>query len=831
MSLALPTAFSVSPPIRIREVTGMTAPTRRAALIVVALLWTSSARADDEFFEKKIRPLLVAKCLNCHGAPDGKVKGGLKLTSRADLLAGGDTGPALKPGAPDDSLIVRAVKYTDDNLKMPPKGKLPDAEIADLVTWVKDGAPWPKDNAPTNPERKPTGPLFTAEQKAFWAFQPVRAPRVPEPQKQTREIRNDIDRFILDKLETAGLSPAPRADRRTLIRRVTFDLSGLPPTPEEVDAFLKDTSANAWEKVIDRLLASPAYGERWARHWLDVARYADSNGLDENTAFGNAWRYRDYVIKAFNDDKPYDRFLKEQLAGDLLPADSPAVRLEQLTATGFLVLGPKVLAEPDKQKMLLDIADEQLDTVGKAFMGLTLGCARCHDHKFDPIPTRDYYSLLAVFTGTRTKSARTKLAQLKKEVQKLEQEFGKTPASETEKRAEIHSKAEAKRAEIKKLEAELPIAVNVLAVEDGSAPAYGTQPRNLYVQVRGSYSAPGVEAPAVFPRIIAGEAQQPFVPVKPNPGDKLEADRIRYGAVRERSGRLELANWLADPGHPLTARVIVNRVWQHHFGEGLVRTPDNFGRLGERPTHTELLDWLAAQFVSPESKGGAWSLKRLHKLILMSATYQMSGAYDAKAALADPDNRLLWRFSRHRLEAEAVRDAVLAVAGTLDRTAGGSLLQDANFEYVTNDQSHSKTRYDSLRRSIYLPVIRNNVFDFFQAFDFVEPHVANGKRASTVIASQALFLMNNPFVTAQSAAFANSLLKSGKNDEERVTAAYQCAFARPASAEETSRAVSFVQRYDAALAATEKDTTARRAKAWAAWCQVLFASSEFVYVE
>jgi hypothetical protein len=828
----------------------MTAPIRRAALVVVALLGAPLfASADDEFFEKKIRPLLAEKCLNCHGGAGGKVKGGLKLTSSAEVLEGGETGPAVKPGSPDESLIIRAVKYTDENLKMPPKGKLSNAEIADLTKWVKDGARWPKEAAQTNPEPKSNTPLFTPEQKAFWAFQPVREPSAPNiPNANSRAV-NPIDHFVLDRLRAAGLSPAAPADRRTLIRRITFDLTGLPPTPEEVDAFLKDTSAEAYSKVIDRLLASPAYGERWARHWLDVARYADSNGLDENTAFGNAWKYRDYVIKAFNDDKPYNRFLKEQLAGDLLPASTDAERRENLTATGFLVLGPKVLAEPDKQKMLLDIADEQLDTVGRAFMGLALGCARCHDHKFDPIPTRDYYSLLAVFTSTRTmqnlstvaralerdpsgpekpevKADRAKLAQLMKDVRKLEEAFTKTPEADTDKRTAIHQQAEEKRAEIKKLEASLPHPVSVLAVEDGAAPAYGTQPRNLYVQIRGSYSAPGVEAPAVFPRIIAGEEQKPFVPVRSNPADKLQADKIRYGALRDRSGRLELANWLADPAHPLTARVIVNRVWQHHFGEGLVRTPDNFGRLGERPTHPELLDWLSAQFTK-----GNWSVKKLHKLILLSATYQMSGTYEAKAALADPENRLLWRFPRQRLEAEAIRDSMLAVAGTLERPAGGSLLNNGNFEYVTNDQSHSQTRYDSPRRSIYLPVIRNNVFDFFQAFDFVEPHVSNGKRASTVIASQALYLMNNPFVTAQASAFAGLLLKGQGTDEERVKTAYLRAFARPVTSDEVSRSVSFIERYAAALEPTEKDAGVRRAKAWAAWCQVLFASSEFVYLD
>ena len=757
---------------------------RCAALALVAVAApVPSARADD-FFENKIRPLFAEHCAKCHGAEE-KVKGGLKMNTRADLLAGGESGPAVVPGKPDESLLVKSVKYTDDALKMPPKGKLSDQQIADLAKWVKDGAKWPNADVKPNPEPKPNGPLFTAEQKAFWAFQPVREPAVPK----VSGVTNPIDAFVRSKLSDNSLSPAAPADKRTLIRRAAFDLAGLPPTPDEVTAFVNDPSPQAFEKVLDRLLASPAYGERWARHWLDVARYADSNGLDENTSFGAAWRYRDYVIQALNDDKPYDRFVREQLAGDLLPFASREERQQNLTATGFLVLGPKVLAEPDKQKMLLDIADEQLDTVGKAFMGLTLGCARCHDHKFDPIPARDYYSLLAVFTSTRTMQnlntvakaherapdgpeagevvlARAKLEQLTRQLRKIERDFGATPATEQEKRSALHLQAEERRAAIKKLEAVLPASPMVLAVDEGSAAAYGTQPRNLFVQIRGNYVSPGTEAPAVFPRIIAGEDQLPFVRATAPASATSKPNTIRYGAARATSGRLELANWLADPKHPLTARVLVNRVWQHHFGEGLVRTPDNFGRLGERPTHPELLDWLALRFTE-----NGWSLKKLHKLVMLSATYQQASTHNAQAAERDPDNRLLWRFNRRRLEAEAIRDALMLTAGTLDHTAGGSLLNNGNFEYINNEHSRGGVRYGTHRRSVYLPVIRNNVFDFFQAFDFVEPHVSNGKRAATVIPSQALYLMNNPFVVEQSQALADSLLSAKGTDAERVSRA------------------------------------------------------------
>jgi mono/diheme cytochrome c family protein len=794
----------------------MSGPLHRAlaAALLATPLPSPAAAADDpaaiEFFEKKVRPVLAEHCYKCHGGTGEKIKGGLEMTGRAALLKGGDTGPAIVPGDPAKSLLVHVVRY-DGDLKMPPRGKLTDQQIADLTAWVKAGATWPDSPETDATAKKPGGPLFTPEEKAFWAFQPVRPPPVPAG-------RDAIDHFVLTKLRDNGLSPAPPADRRTLLRRVTFDLTGLPPTPAEIDAFLKDDSPEAWKKVIDRLLASPAYGEAWARHWLDVARYADSNGLDENTAFGNAWRYRDYVIRAFNADKPFDRFVKEQIAGDLLP-DGGA---DGLVATGFLVLGPKLLAEPDKQKMVTDIVDEQIDVVTKAFLGLTVSCARCHDHKFDPIPTRDYYGLAGVFTGTKTmatlatvaralerplggetaesRAYRAEVEQLKQELAAIERRFGRTPEVDREQRHELHLQAELRRAEIKRLEPQIEPPPMALAVQDEANPA------DVKVHIRGNHLTLGEVAPRIFPRILAGEVQMP-VPSRT-------------------SGRRQLAEWIASPANPLTARVIVNRVWQHHFGEGLVRTPDNFGTLGERPTHPELLDWLAARFVQD-----GWSLKKLHKLMLLSATYQRSTGHDPRAAQLDPDNRMLWRFHRRRLPAEAIRDSMLAVAGTLDRTAGGSLLANGNFEYINNEHSRGEVRYGSTRRSVYLPVIRNNVYDFFQAFDFVEPHVPTGRRATTVVAPQALFMMNNLFVVTQAKAFGESLLKQQGTDEDRIRAAYPRAFGREATADEVSRAVSFVHEYVAALEGTETDPAVRRSRAWAAWCQALFASSEFITVD
>ncbi len=794
--------------------------------------------AGVEHFEKSVRPLLVQHCQKCHGE---KAKGGLKLTTRAELLKGGDAGPAVVPGDAAKSLLVKAIQY-DGELKMPPAGKLKSAEIDALAKWVTDGAVWPASDTAVS-AAKPGGPLFTDEQRKFWAFQPVKRPPVPvnPDRKGGGDSTNPIDAFILAKLADHKLTLSPPADKRTLLRRVTFDLTGLPPTPDELAAFEKDTSPAAFEKVVDRLLASPHYGERWGRRWLDVARYADSNGMDENTAFGHAWKYRDYVVRSLNADKPYDVFLREQIAGDLLPPTANETeRTDRLAALGFLAIGPKLLAEPDKQKMLLDIADEQLDTVGKSVLGLTLGCARCHDHKFDPLPTRDYYSLLAVFTSTRTMrnlntvakafertptgpekpeaaQARPQLDKLRADVRRLEKQFAQVGMKDLVRRRELHEEADAKRGDIKRLEATLPPDDLFLGIEEGTTAAYGTLPRNLHVQIRGNYTTPGEEAPAVFPRILAGEQQTPFVPTKPNPADKPEANKTRFGSVRERSGRLELANWLTDPKHPLTARVIVNRVWQHHFGEGLVRTPDNFGRLGERPTHPGLLDWLAAEFATPTA-GRPWALKRLHKFILLSRTYQQSSG---TPPAADVENKLLSVFPRRRLDAESLRDSMLAVAGTLDRTVGGTLYTGPNLDYVR------EVSYDSRRRTLYLPVVRGKLFDYFTVFDFPDPGVTVGKRATTTVAPQALYLLNNPFVRTQAETLADRLLANGEDPERAL---YRAALLREPTTEEAARITAFVAKH-AELNTTEKDAAKRQRAAWAAACQAALAGSEFAWVE
>ena len=776
---------------------------RRLPFALLVLLAPATGRAADhtpddlKFFEARVRPLLAEHCFKCHG-PE-KQKGDLRLDSPAALAKGGSSGtPLFDRDKPEAGLLLRAVRHATGVEKMPPGKKLADADIAALAQWAARGAPFP---APAN--------VAGLDPAKHWAFQPVRAPAVPAV-KRVAWPQSDLDRFVLAKLEAAGLKPAPPADKRTLLRRATFDLTGLPPTPDEIDAFLKDDSPRAFETVVDRLLASPAYGERWGRHWLDVARYADSNGLDENVAHGNAWRYRDYVVAAFNADKPYDRFLREQVAGDLLPAADRSARNDQLVATGFLALGPKVLAEPDEKKMELDIVDEQLDTLGRTVLGLTLGCARCHDHKFDPITASDYYGLAGVFAGTKTMEHFKKVARwhenplatpddLKRKadhdarVSKLKADAKAlgTKADDTSKKA-----VQALQAEIAALEKAAPELPSAMGATEGA-------PTDVPLLRRGNHLTPGAVVARRFPTVLAGKDQPPL--------------------PKAQSGRLELAQWLTDAKNPLTARVMVNRVWRWHFGKGLVRSTDNFGLIGEKPTHPELLDRLAADFVAD-----GWSLKKLHKRLMLSATYQMSAAHDATAATADPDNRLLWRANPKRLEAEAVRDALLAVSGLLDRTAGGPALAHVkNRDYLFDHTSKDKTVYTSNRRSVYLPVVRNNLYDVFQLFDAPDAAVPNGDRATTTVPTQALFFLNSDLATRAADALAARVLE--RAPAERVSALFVLAYGRPPTADESRKVLAGVAALESEFA-TEPDEAKRARKAWAAVCQAALAANEFIHV-
>ena len=1060
----------------------------RTLLLAVLATSASYAQADGPaFFEKSVRPLLVARCLGCHGAANPA--GGLRLDQREAILKGGARGAAVMAGKPDQSLLVRVVRHQEGNLKMPPGPKLSDAESAVLARWVEMGAPWGV--APG-----------VAPAAQFWSFVKPLDPAAPAV-AQKQWVRNPLDAFILGALEQKGLAPAPPADKRTLIRRATFDLTGLPPTPDEVKAFLADSAPDAFATVVDRLLASPRYGERWGRHWLDVARYADSNGLDENLVYKNAFRYRDYVIKAFNQDKPYDQFLHEQIAGDLLPASADLqTTFDRWTATGFLTLGAKMLAEDDPVKMEMDIIDEQLDTTARTFMGLTIGCARCHDHKFDPLPTADYYSLAGIFKSSKTMEnfkvvakwheyvlapapEREKLVAHEAAIEAKRKEAGKITRAGNDKLIAVamrnagayllaaHDVAESAKLGLKPLppdasgvlraadsfdagnvsrplearkpntpkdskgpyfaEYRVPITaaglyqVDILNEEKGAGTAdlsingqlvmLGAEP----VQNReASEDAGGWSALGVF-ELTAGEnalklqhrsrfpyfaklrvAPSPFAAGAPVPrtpvqiatargvnpsflvqmvdhlersngatasvlyafevfGQKLDAWQspaaklfagfngrtreelaTRYGelfrqaadqwealpeadrkkeetklpdagfeALRQllyekfgpfaapddakryypaaaqtelarvekeqkdleaatpdlpramgvcentkiadlpihirgshwtlgetaprrfpralagddqpplaanASGRLEFARWLTAPGHPLTSRVMVNRLWRWHFGKGIVPSTDNFGRLGERPVNQPLLDWLSHRFVE-----SGWSVKAMHRLMMLSSTYQMSSTYNARYYETDPENTLLWRASRRRLEAEAIRDAIMFVSGDLKMVEGGSILTFKDRQYVANTSRRGGVDYERNIRAVYIPVVRSSTYDVFTAFDLPDSSTPNGDRDATVVAPQALFMMNGAVALRHSKVMAERLLAlPGVDDAGRIREAYELALSRPPSPAEVDMALSFLGRLGASVA--------DRKLLWQSFCKALVASNEFIYL-
>lgn len=786
-----------------------------------------------QFFEAKIRPLLIKHCYDCHGADEQE--SGLRVDTFKGIAEGGKAGSLVVPGKPEQSLLMTAVNYQSPDLQMPPDEKLSKQEIADLTNWIKMGAPYPDADLSLLRAASEKGKYDLEKEREFWSFQPVKKPALPDV-KQAAWVKNPIDQFVLHQLEQAGLTPAKPADKRTLIRRTTFDLTGLPPTPQEIDDFLNDDSPQAFENVVDRLLASPHYGEHWARHWLDVARYADSNGLDENVAYGTAWKYRDYVVNALNKDKPYDLFLKEQLAGDLLePAKDVAERNERLTATGFLLLGPKVLAEVDKTKMEMDIIDEQVNTIGVSLMGLTLGCARCHDHKFDPISANDYYGLAGILKSTKImesyktigrwnenslateaelkvqaewdqkiKAEEDQIAALvKSENERLQAAGGKDfklpkkPEPSYSKDAKAQLKAlRGQVASLKKERPEVPTAMGAAEREIVDVP----------IHIRGSHLTLGETVPRHVPVVLSQQPQKPF--------------------SKEQSGRLKFAEWLVNPAHPLTSRVIANRIWRWHFGKGIVSTPDNFGKLGAKPTNQPLLDWMAASLMEQ-----GWSLKKLHRTILLSNTWQMSSEWNEKAAEIDPENRLMWRADVRRLDAESIRDSILAVSEGLDLKMGGSLLNVKNRAFVFNHESKDGVTYDFNRRSLYLPVIRNHLFGMFMLFDYSDASVLNGNRSSTTVAPQALFLLNSDLVEDASQRMADTYLnQTALSPEQKIQQLVFKAYGRLPSELEVNRSLQFLDEMERELQNEEPDSKKRIHRAWQVYCQSLFASSEFIYL-
>lgn len=773
-------------------------------------------------FETRVRPILEEHCLKCHGG--AKQWAGLRLDSREAILKGGDSGPAAVVGKPDESLLIRAVRHDDENLKMPQDDKLTDQQIAILSNWVETGLPFPVISSEAGRHRDPN----------HWAFNPPAQILIPAVKTSTWP-QSDLDRFILARLEASGLSPAPHADKRTLIRRVTFDLTGLPPKPAEISDFLNDDRPEAYPELIERLLSSPAYGERWGRHWLDIARYADSNGLDENVAHGNAWRYRDYVVRSLNADKPFDQFIREQLAGDQLGAASEEIRNELLTATGFLSIGPKVLAEVNMPKMRMDIVDEQIDTVGRVFLGMTFGCARCHDHKFDPIDTADYYGLAGIFKSTRTMDAYTKVAKW--------HEHPLKSAEATQMQADYDAQVAAKkmiiestiRAADEALQASFPAGE---PLPESKETQYPEETRTALTKLREELTSLEKAPPDLPSSMGVTEDEIIDVPihVRGNPSRLGDVVPRHVPAVMKgpelpvfsshQSGRRELAEWLVHPRHPLTSRVLVNRLWRWHFGRGLVVSADNFGLLGEKPSHPELLDWLATEFIRRN-----WSLKEMHRLILLSKTYQQSTLVSSEAATADPDNRLWSRFPVRRLEAEEIRDSLLFVSGQLDATMGGSLLKVKNRGYLFDHTSIDLTDYNSRRRSLYLPVIRNNVFEMFQLLDFPDPAVPTGDRATTTVAPQALMMMNSDFVMQAADALAAQVRATKNSDPERMSQLYQACLGREPSDEEVAQDIQLIQDAIQAFSSDTRSDADRQNAAWSVLCQVILASSEFAYLQ
>jgi hypothetical protein len=772
-------------------------------------------QADLDFFEAKIRPVLIEHCYSCHAADAKIIRGGLLLDSRDGLLEGGDSGPALVPGEAEKSLLLSALKH--EALEMPPDRKLPDAVIADFEQWIARGAVDPRDKG--NAEA-PRGVDFEAA-KSHWAFQRILSGEPPAVSDESW-VRSPIDRFVLARLEAASMKPRPKADKETLIRRASFDLTGLPPTVAEIDAFLADETPEAFEKVVDSLLQSPHYGERWGRHWLDLVRYADSNGADENHDLPNAWHYRDWVVRMINRDQPLDQFIIDQLAGDLLPkTGDEKIDGDRLTATGMLVIGPKMLAEQDKDKMVIDIVDEQIDTVSRTMLGLTIGCARCHDHKFDPVKAKDYYALAGIFYSTKTMADRAFVSNW------LERAL---PSAEIQaSRAEHQKKIDAAKADLASSEAALKSQaeeINQIQTELAAAQAKADALKQKIEEQKKAVEAVEKEMPAFTMVMAADESTPTELPIHIRGNHLTLAKEKVIRSVPEilanvvplqeipekQSGRLQLAHWIVAPENPLTARVMVNRVWMWHFGQALMRSPSNFGLRAEEPTHPELLDYLANLLIQE-----GWSLKKMHRTIMNSSTYQMASDVEfpesQQYSQLDPENRLLWRRARRRLEAEPVRDSILFVGGALDTKMGGKA-----------------PHVNANRRAIYLPINRASLYEMFSTFDYVETANHIEQRPTTTVPHQALFLLNSPMVHDQATAIARRLIAEFETADARLRGLFRLLYARQPTEAELTRSVHFLETATSQLEAVS-DPSERTVQTWAALCRSLIAANEFVYID
>lgn len=777
-----------------------------------------------DFFETRVRPVLAEHCYECHSQNSDEIKGSLQLDSLASILKGGSRGPVLVTGDPENSLLIQSIKHQD--LKMPPGKSLTDNQITDLSKWVAMGAPYP-------PSRVPETPL-----DRHWSFEPIRHPSVPPVQNAMWPLVS-FDAFLLARLEQAGLRPNADADRYTWLRRVFLTLSGLPPTISDIKAFQQDVSAKAYERVVDRLLSSATFGERWSRFWLDLVGYADQIGTSNNIYAEHAWRYRDYVISSFNQDTPYNRFVQQQIAGDLLEYPTVREQAASITATGFLLLGDVEIVEADKAKLHVDIIDQQISKLSKAFLALTTGCARCHDHKFDPISQKDYYAIGGFFHSTESiyKTKRgvwsdlhtsnlpeTTRERLQREQRTLDHEEQLSTwkqsrdlateslttiaqrleqIEETKPRQKLLDEQTRLKDQISQLDRKIehgeffaPRQPRTYAVRDSK------QPTNMQITIRGNPRALGDEVPRGFITSIT-----PRTP------------RIE----KQSSGRLVLADWLVSSTNPLTSRVVVNRTWQKIFGTGLVRTVDYFGVRGDRPSHPELLDHLATTFVQE-----GWSQKRLIRKLVLSRAFRMSSAHNTLAHKHDPDNRLLWRMSRQRLDAESLRDSLLAVSGQLLASSGGSAMPLEFPENVNNidptnvnPPSFSLNKWrpeQTYQRTVYLPVIRSgaqpgpaalrNVFDFTQPAEFA------GQRAITAVPTQALFLMNSPNMKQHADNLAHHIADTSMTERTRLAYLWMLTLNRPITDDEQHKAIQFLE--------------SSGAHGWVELCHALLASNEFL---
>ena len=787
---------------------------RQAAILLGALVAAGAAAGQEsndakghEFFEKRIRPVLAERCYGCHSARAKKVKASFFLDSRSGLREGGVSGLAIVPGDPERSLLVRAIRYADPELQMPPKDRLSRAQVADIEAWIRMGAPDPR-TSPAGAARRPV--IDLAEARKYWAFRPVVKPDLPE---EGADGRNPLDTFILARLRDKGLRPVARADKQTLIRRATFDLIGLPPAPGDVDAFVADASPRAFARVVERLLSSRHYGERWGRHWLDVVRYADTAGDSSDFPVPQAVRYRDYVIRAFNDDKPYDRFIREQVAGDLLPANSPEQRAEQIVATGYLALSRKFGIVTEKFHHLT--IEDTIDNLGQAILGLGIGCARCHEHKFDPIPQEDYYALYGIFQSTRypyTGSEKTKFQKdfvplvSKEEADRIVKPWRDRLAAVEEEMKRLAGKGAAAKAELKRLKSrrdalvkERPKVETAYAISEGDA-------GDARVHLKGDPETLGKSVHRGFLTVLGGQ-------------------KVPTGGG---SGRLLLAGWLTDPANPLTARVMANRIWQYHFGRGLVATPSSFGKQGRPPTHPELLDYLAARFVE-----SGWSVKAMHRLIMLSEAYTRAGRGREENVAVDPDNELLWKFAARRLEAEAIRDAMLAVTGELDLERGGTHPFPPPHRWNYSQAQPYTARYsdfDHRKRTVYWMTQRLRKRKFMETFDGPDPNISTAVRTNSTTPLQALFMMNDSFVHERANKFAARLISARPDDARRIDLAYQLTLARAPEPEERTQCLKFLQEYRRKMKANDVPGEAHTMLAWSSLSRVLFGSNEFIFL-